>query len=62
MARRTKFSGLEIADRHVMQQRIAKMKVLEQQKKREFDELQNCTFHPKICRRDRLVSVDITGQ
>lgn len=31
-----------------MQQKIVKQKIIEQKQKQELDEIERCTFHPKI--------------
>jgi len=55
IAQKSKFAGLKIADRQSLQRKITQMKVSEMQKKREVDELESCTFHPKIIYKEKMV-------
>ena len=56
MAQKAKFANLAVADRNAIQQKIAQMKVAEEQKKKEQNQLQGCTFHPRIISKDKVPS------
>ena len=55
MAQKSAFANIGIAERHAMKQKMTRMKIAEQQRQLEENQLVECTFHPKIIYKDKAV-------
>ena len=49
MANNSSWAKMSLAHRQLLKRELTKMKLSEQAKKKQEDELVECTFHPKIC-------------
>ncbi len=41
-----------------MQQKLTRMRLQEERRNEEMAEMRDCTFHPQICYKDKLVRYD----
>jgi len=48
IAKNGKWAAMEIGERQVLQQKLLRMKCLEEYKKKQEAEIKQCTFHPTL--------------